>query len=113
MADSTRPHYRIRRMKPEDVPGVLEIWALNDLHEGTGTIQSFMAQDPDGFVVAVEVEDDHREEQSSGAVQVLVTDDDDDDLESSSSTRMHPLFEKCRHNASKLTESMSARVTRL
>lgn len=55
------PAYRIRRMRPEDVPAVLEIWAANDLHEGLHTIQSFMSVDPDGFVVAVEVEEEEEE----------------------------------------------------
>src|SRR5699024_4605328 len=63
------PQYRIRRMRVEDVPAVLEIWADNDLHEGIDTIQSFMAVDPDGFVVAVEVsdqEDDHVDDDAAG-----------------------------------------------
>lgn len=74
------PQYRVRYMKPEDVPSVLEIWADNDLHEGTYSINSFMAQDPEGFVVAVEIEDVDEESTCEGTskrnagVQVLVTD---------------------------------------
>ena len=57
MEERKVPNYKIRRMRPGDVLQVLDIWAQNDLHEGVGTIQSFMTADPDGFVVAAEIED--------------------------------------------------------
>ncbi|CAG2177492.1 unnamed protein product, partial [Oppiella nova] len=41
-------------MTADDVPQVLQIWADNNLHEGTHTIQSFLNVDPEGFVVAVD-----------------------------------------------------------
>ncbi|KAH7645880.1 holothin acyltransferase [Dermatophagoides farinae] len=49
--------FRVRQMTNEDVPTVLEIWAKNNLHEGTHTIQSFMIQDPEGFIVAEQIND--------------------------------------------------------
>lgn len=49
--------FQVRQMKVDDVEAVLEIWALNNLHEGTNTIQSFMVQDSEGFVVAVEMDE--------------------------------------------------------
>lgn len=52
------PKFRVRRMRVDDVPQVLQIWADNGLHEGTHTIQSFMQVDPAGFIVAVQVDED-------------------------------------------------------
>lgn len=85
---SSIPQYRIRYMRPEDVASVLEIWASVDLHEGTHTIQSFLAQDPEGFVVAVEVSndttaaaaagDEKQDSKRNACVQVLITDGDED-----------------------------------
>lgn len=61
--------FQIRQMKVDDIEAVLEIWALNNLHEGTNTIQSFMVQDSEGFVVAVEldeIEEDNEKKASCG-----------------------------------------------
>lgn len=49
--------FTVRRMEVSDVPQVLEIWKSIGLHEGTQTIQSFMAVDPQGFAVAQDSKD--------------------------------------------------------
>ena len=58
--DKSVPNFKVRRMRQGDVLQVLDIWAQNDLHEGVGTIQSFMTADPEGFVVAAEIEEDSK-----------------------------------------------------
>ncbi|XP_075678268.1 holothin acyltransferase-like isoform X2 [Dermatophagoides pteronyssinus] len=50
--------FRVRQMTINDINTVLGIWAKNNLHEGTQTIQSFMIQDPEGFIVAEQIFDD-------------------------------------------------------
>ncbi|OTF76728.1 GNAT family acetyltransferase-like protein, partial [Euroglyphus maynei] len=70
--------FRVRQMTIEDVTTVLEIWAKNNLHEGTQTIQSFMVQDPEGFIVAEQIydpDDDDLEENPS-----QTTDNDEDSV---------------------------------
>lgn len=52
----SEPYYKLRLMKLEDVPEVLDVWKSIGLHEGTHTIQSFMSVDPEGFIVAEDEE---------------------------------------------------------
>ena len=47
-----KDEFVVRKMTREDVEQVLEVWREIGLHEGTQTIYSFMAVDPDGFAVA-------------------------------------------------------------
>ena len=52
----SEPHYKLRLMKLQDIPEVLDVWKSIGLHEGTCTIQSFMSVDPEGFIVAEDEE---------------------------------------------------------
>lgn len=52
----SKPQYKLRLMREEDVPEALDVWRSIGLHEGTCTIQSFMSVDPEGFIVAEDEE---------------------------------------------------------
>ncbi|GBO24377.1 hypothetical protein AVEN_185178-1, partial [Araneus ventricosus] len=47
------PHYIIRPMKREEIPDVLQLWRETGLAEGTYSLDTWFAHDPDGFYVAV------------------------------------------------------------
>lgn len=74
------PQFRIRRMHETDVSQVLEIWAENNLHEGTGTIQSFLRVDPNGFYVAVEMENAVSENEADSKRAITVSSKSDTKL---------------------------------
>ncbi|PRD33038.1 UNVERIFIED_CONTAM: hypothetical protein NCL1_18632 [Trichonephila clavipes] len=47
------PNYIIRPMKKEEIPAVLDLWRETGLSEGTYSLDTWFAHDPDGFYVAV------------------------------------------------------------
>ncbi|XP_055930946.1 uncharacterized protein LOC129961208 isoform X2 [Argiope bruennichi] len=47
------PNYTIRPMKREEIPDVLQLWRETGLAEGTYSLDTWFAHDPDGFYVAV------------------------------------------------------------
>uniref|UniRef100_T1KSU3 N-acetyltransferase domain-containing protein n=1 Tax=Tetranychus urticae TaxID=32264 RepID=T1KSU3_TETUR len=55
LPDGTKYHVRLMRL--DDVDEVLQVWKSIGLYEGTNTIQSFHAIDPEGFYVAVSEKD--------------------------------------------------------
>lgn len=52
----TTLRFQVRRMKPDDVNQVLDLWKMYELYEGKYTIQTFMTIDPDGFYVAEDLD---------------------------------------------------------
>ncbi|GIY76150.1 hypothetical protein CDAR_461021 [Caerostris darwini] len=47
------PNYSIRLMRKEEIPAVLDLWRETGLSEGTYSLDTWFAFDPDGFYVAV------------------------------------------------------------
>ena len=70
--------FRVRQMTINDVNTVLEIWAKNNLHEGTQTIQSFMIQDPEGFIVAEQIFDDDEDEKPKNDGETMTNNGEND-----------------------------------
>lgn len=87
--------FRVRQMTIEDVTTVLEIWAKNNLHEGTQTIQSFMVQDPEGFIVAEQIYDPDDDDLEENPNQT--TDNDEDSVSTKKSKKILLRIFNCFH----------------